>query len=110
LTSDDNGHNWQVFYTLPDLRFGNLQDNLKRYQDDKLSFYAKSSTSAAKSRSVFVLDPEEKEIVKQYTPPNPDQAMTDNWVNSYAISQDAPDHAVISVGYKIGTSIFEKTY
>lgn len=109
LSSDDNGQTWSVFYAISDGTFTSLQNNLKTFQDDKLTYYIRSGSFPI-GRTVFVLDIETQEVVAQYTPPMPDPNADSNWVSSYSISESNSDYALISVGYSIGISNFEKVF
>ena len=109
LTSDDNGQTWSVFYAVPNGSFNSLQNNLKAFQDDKLTYFIRSGEMAT-GRTVFVLNTETREIEHQYTAPQPDPAADDNWIDSYNISESDSDYAMISVGYSIGFSNFAKIY
>lgn len=109
VRSQDNGQTWEIFYGIPNSHFSQMVKTLKMHGEHLLSFTA-SSTSMPNSRSVFLLNTETKTIEKQYTPPHPDPNAAQNWVNSYDISKSDPNYAIISVGYKIGLSNYEKIY
>ncbi|MFA5618911.1 MAG: T9SS type A sorting domain-containing protein [Weeksellaceae bacterium] len=109
LTSDDNGQTWSVFYAIPDGSFTSLQNNLKTFQDNKLTYYIRSGVPQT-GRSVFMLNTETREIEQQYTPPMPDPNADDNWVSSYSIFESDPNFAMIAVGYSIGMNNYEKVF
>jgi len=109
LTSDDNGQTWSVFYAIPNGSFNSLQNNLRTFQDNKLTYFIRSG-SLTIGRSVFVLNTETKEIEHQYTAPQPDSNADDNWISSYSISESDPDYALLSVGYPLGFGAAEKTF
>lgn len=109
LSSEDNGQTWSIFYAVPNGSFNSLQKNLKKFQDDKLTYHV-SASSISDNRSVFMLNINTKQIEHQYTPPMPDPSASDNWVKSYNILESNPDYALISVGFSIGLNNFEKTF
>src|SRR5690606_33360872 len=71
LTSEDNGQTWSVFYAVSNGQFNSLQNNLKTFQGNKLTYFIRSE-SLATGRTVFVLNAETREIENQYTAPQPD--------------------------------------
>ncbi len=109
LSSEDNGQNWSVFYAIPNGSFNSIQNNLKTFQESKLTYYIRSG-SMSTGRTVFVLNTGTREIEHQYTAPVPDPNASDNWISSYSISESDPDYAIISVGFSIGLSNFDKTF
>lgn len=109
LSSDDNGQSWSVFYAISEGTFISVQDNLKAFHNDKLTYYIKTGSFTG-SRTVYVLDIETREILHQYTPPMPDSNANDVWISSYDISESDPNYAIVSVGYSIGFANFEKVF
>lgn len=107
LSSSDNGQNWDIFYSIQEGYFNKVDDNLKNYGNDKLSFAMRAVGAAG--RSISLLDIATKTVTK-YTAPLPDPSAQDNWVNSYSISPSDADYALIAVGYKIGLANFEKVF
>lgn len=109
LSSEDNGENWDIFYSINNGSFNKLDNNLKNYHDDKLT-YAVLSSNAVVSRTLFVLDIATKSISHEYTTPLPDPSSEGNWITSYNISESDSDYALVSVGFKIGLGNYEKTF
>lgn len=109
LTSDNNGQTWSVLFAIEEGVFTSVQDNLKVFQENKLSYHIRSG-SMPNGRSVYVLNLGTLEVENKYTPPTPDPNAQTNWVSSYSISEMNPNYALISVGYSIGISNYEKVY
>lgn len=107
LSSTDNGQNWDIFYSIQDGYFNKLENNLKNYGNDKLTFAMRSTTNAA--RTVSVLNTVSAQIDHQYTAPNPNPG-GDTWVSSYSISASDEDYAILSIGYPLGFGAAEMTY
>jgi len=108
VTSDDNGISWDVFYGFPESSIA--IENLKTFQNDKLSFTTKNSTSITTNRTLHIMDIASKEIVQQYIAPSPDPNSDLEWIDSYSLYEDDTDIALISLGYKIGLNSFQKIY
>ncbi len=110
LTSDDNGQNWTIFYSVQNGSFGKLDSNLHTYKNDKLTYFLQNTNSMAAGRTLYLLNIETQTIEHEYTTPNPDPLSGGNWINSYSISESDSNYALISVGYKIGFANLEKTF
>src|SRR5690606_10699320 len=108
VSSNDNGISWDVFYAFPES--GIAVENLKTIQNDRLSFVTKNAYSSTTNRTLHILDIASKEIVQQYTAPFPDPNSDKEWIASYSIYEDDTDTALISLGYTIGFTSFQKTY
>lgn len=107
LSSTDNGQNWDIFYSIQDGYFNKLENNLKNYGDNKLTFAMRSVTDVA--RTVFVLNTTTRQIDHQYTAPSPNPG-GDTWVSSYSISASDENYALLSIGYPLGFGAAEMTY
>lgn len=107
LSSTDNGQNWEIFYSIQDGYFNKLENNLKNYGNDKLSFAMRSVTNVA--RTVYLLNTTTGQIDHQYVAPNPNPG-GDTWVGSYSISPSNADYAILSISYPLGFGAAEMTY
>lgn len=110
LQSTDNGQNWEIFYAIDNGSFGELQNNLKTYQNNSLTYIVQKANNHIDSRTVYVLDIETQAISQKYIAPEPDSNFDGNWIQTYSISESDPNYALISVGYKIGLANFEKVF
>lgn len=106
VSSTDNGQNWDIFYSIEDGYFNKLDNNLKNYGNDKLTFAMRGA--GVEGRTVNLLDIATKTVV-DYTAPNPNPG-NDTWISSYSISPSNSDYAIISMGYSLGFGAAEMTY
>lgn len=107
LSSTDNGQTWEIFRSLPQGYFNHVKNNLKIYDESHLTYHLKSNGSLG--RTVHLLNFTTNEVEKQYTTPDPNVG-GESWVNSYSISPQDKNYAIISVGYPLGFGAAEKTY
>src|SRR5690606_23722774 len=110
LSSVDNGQNWDIFHAVQNGYFGKFENNLKTYGDGQLSYVLQYGQNAVASRTLYLLDIATQTISYEYIAPMPDPASEANWITSYSISETDPDVALVSLGYKIGLSNYEKTF
>lgn len=108
LSSTDNGQNWDIFYSVQQGYFNKLENNLKNYGNDKLTF-AMNTGGTDFGRTVNVLSTISGEIVHQYTAPNPNPG-GENFLSSYSISPSDDNYAILSIGYPLGFGAAETTY
>lgn len=107
LSSTDNGQNWDIFYSIENGYFNKLDNNLKNYGNDKLTFAMRSVGNVG--RTVYALNTVTRQIDFQYPAPNPNPG-GDTWVSSYSISPSDEDYAMVSIGYPLGFGAAEMTY
>lgn len=108
VTSVNNGQEWEVHYAHPVV--ATQIEQLKNFQQDKLTFVLKNSATSTDNRTVYVLDPNTNEIVHEYLVPLPDPNSDKEWINSYSIYSQDSQFALVSLGYKILLSNYEKVY
>lgn len=98
LSSNDNGQNWDIFYSIEQGYFNKVENNLKNYGNDKLTFAMRGTGIVA--RTVNVLNLNTKQIDHRYTTPNPNPGgIGDCWVSSYSIYPSDTNFAILSIGY-----------
>ncbi len=98
LSSTDNGQNWDIFYSIQDGYFNKVENNLKNYGNDKLTFAMRGTGTTA--RTVNILNITTKQIENRYTTPNPNPGgVGDCWVSSYSIYPSDSNYAILSIGY-----------
>lgn len=110
LSSDNNGETWNVFYAVQNGSFGKFENNLKAYGNNQLSFVLQFGQNDVASRTLFLLNTTTQTIDNEYIAPLPDPSSEGNWITSYSISESNSDVAMISLGYQIGLSNFEKIF
>lgn len=108
LSSNDNGQNWDIFYSVQQGYFNKLENNLKNYGNDKLTFVMNTGGTDF-GRTVNVLSTVSGEIVHQYKAPNPNPG-GENFLSSYSISPSDDNYAILSIGYPLGFGAAETTY
>lgn len=107
LTSDDNGQNWHILYSIPYGNFNKFENNLKNYGDNHLSYSLRGN--GALGRTVHLLNIISQEIEKLYVAPDPNPG-GDSWISSYSIAPTDNDYIMISMGYPLGLGSGNKTY
>lgn len=98
LSSTDNGQNWDIFYSIEQGYFNKVENNLKNYGNDKLTFAMRGTGNVA--RTVNLLNINTRQIDHSYTTPNPNPGgVGDCWVSSYSIYPSDSNYAILSIGY-----------
>ena len=99
ISSDDNGANWEILYSLPN---GSME-NLKYLESlNALAFQSKFTSQA----QVFIFDLETGSVSKIYTLPS--QAADNEWVSDYSIWGQDSNYVSAIQNFTIGLSNYAK--
>src|SRR5690606_37537866 len=99
ISSDDNGINWEILYSLPN---GSLE-NLKYIESlNSLAFQSKFTGQA----QVFIFDLNTSSVSKVYTLPS--QAADNEWVSDYSIWEQDSNYIAAIHNFTIGLSNYAK--
>lgn len=106
LVSDDNGVNWDFFYSFPNQQ-ARIQ-GLRLLDDNTMAFFV-SQTSNHFDNTVYLLDLNTVSVVKQFVPPVT-PGSTYEWIKSFDIYNADRDVVILNSAFKIGIESWDIVY